>query len=613
MRRVTIFLCVTAGCVGIVLNFLLIANPGYYSHDELGFGFHSQGLGNNKLTDIQWCSPTDIAVPQYRPLTFNLWLFLSYWFYGWPTLFHFVVLVVTLLCGALAAMVLYSFSKNKAQALVAFTVFSMMPTTAFTAGWVGTLGEYLWVTFGLLSFRAFLGSMAGADDARSPLEVTKLCGVGLLLFVFALASKETAVVIPPLMAVFWVFFGRDRGVIVGAVVTTLATVVYLALRYDQLLGKQVPQGYGVSLEARHIVESLLLYFAYPFTVASFASVSSPLLGIVMHIALVACLAVIFKWPKGLAYALAYFLPVIPVAITPQWSPHYLFGSGIAAAVAISAMGVRKQQAWRLIAVLFAACLLAHSLFVQWEYYNRGIIQSRFKDSLYTQLADYAHQHKTNEVPEVFISADRDAPSLDILRRLIHPDVVSVNELLIRGKLHPVEFAPLATSSERTLFLRFCKGGYLLKRPQFPLIDLGQELTMRNRDLEWCAKKGWSPAEHDGMWSDGLEATLAFRVASLPVQNLLLQLGITPFVTDGNHPLKLQLLLNDKPAGEWLLSDAGPRVLSCNLPGEELGSDGLICVVLRFAATRSLFELGRGRDLRRLGVKLHSLKVTNDDM
>ena len=154
-----IFLIISLILIACLLNLGIIVNPGYYSHDELGFGYYSQGLGSRRLTEIPWSSIFDFSVPQYRPITFNLWLLTSHFLFNYPPLFHLFVLLVCLLCGGVAAFIVWEISRDQLFSVVFFLIFSISPTTTFTAGWVCTMGDSLWVLFSLLVFLSILKAL----------------------------------------------------------------------------------------------------------------------------------------------------------------------------------------------------------------------------------------------------------------------------------------------------------------------------------------------------------------------------------------------------------------------------------------------------------------------
>ena len=67
----------------LLLQLPLALNPGYFSHDELQWAAFAEAG-----TRVSWL---DIAIFQYRPLTFNLWMALSRVLFDAPMLFHSVL------------------------------------------------------------------------------------------------------------------------------------------------------------------------------------------------------------------------------------------------------------------------------------------------------------------------------------------------------------------------------------------------------------------------------------------------------------------------------------------------------------------------------------------
>ena len=69
----------------VALQWLLVDNPGYFSHDELEWGARADVA---HWRDLPWMGWADVAVLQWRPLTFNLWLLVSHATFGWPQAMH---------------------------------------------------------------------------------------------------------------------------------------------------------------------------------------------------------------------------------------------------------------------------------------------------------------------------------------------------------------------------------------------------------------------------------------------------------------------------------------------------------------------------------------------
>ena len=90
--------------VAAIAQFLIATNPGYLSHDELQWAVRADVA---TLRDLPWVAWFDLQVFQWRPLTFNLWLPLSWALFDHPVAFHLLWVVLgSGLAVALAALLL---------------------------------------------------------------------------------------------------------------------------------------------------------------------------------------------------------------------------------------------------------------------------------------------------------------------------------------------------------------------------------------------------------------------------------------------------------------------------------------------------------------------------
>src|SRR5687768_13933188 len=69
----------------VIAQFLIATNPGYFSHDELGWGVHAEVAA---LAQLPWQSWTDVAPSPWRPLTFNVLLVASWLLFDTPMAWH---------------------------------------------------------------------------------------------------------------------------------------------------------------------------------------------------------------------------------------------------------------------------------------------------------------------------------------------------------------------------------------------------------------------------------------------------------------------------------------------------------------------------------------------
>src|SRR5690606_7562609 len=127
-------------------------------------------------------------------------------------------------------------------ALAAVVAFAANPFAVYVHGWSATLAELLWLGFGLAIARVVF---AQPREARLVPALAALVGTGL-----ALASKEAALAIAPLLALAWWRARRPPRWAAAARAALVPTLAYLALRVSTLLFDPRPSdGYAWSLAA----------------------------------------------------------------------------------------------------------------------------------------------------------------------------------------------------------------------------------------------------------------------------------------------------------------------------------------------------------------------------
>lgn len=227
-------LAATFACV-LIAQVPLVLNPGYFSHDELQWASFAAEHTGWYFRDYLW---SGLQTFQYRPLTFSLWLWLSDALFGRPHIFHGLIVAWGAVNAAMLALLLRRFGLAPAAALGGAIVFALGPYAMHTHGWVGTIGDLIWVgcalATGLLAQRERGAAVTVAGSAV-------LTSIGLL-------SKESAIVIPALTALGWLLLGRRRGWALATAGASVPAVAYLALRLGVLLfSPREAANYGWSL------------------------------------------------------------------------------------------------------------------------------------------------------------------------------------------------------------------------------------------------------------------------------------------------------------------------------------------------------------------------------
>lgn len=213
--------------VALLLQLPVIFNVGYYSHDELQWlSFADQP----SLADVPWSEWFDFTPFQFRPLTFDVWLLLSYAFGYHALAMHFA----RVLCGTAVALllrqVLLAAGLAPLRAGLAAIVFLLLPEVIFADGWIGTYADSLYVGFILLAALAVLRT----SDAASAVRLTAL-GAGVALCAgLALLSKEAAITFPAWMLLL-ACVRRNRAVAIAVLVSGAMVAIYLGLRLHTIL------------------------------------------------------------------------------------------------------------------------------------------------------------------------------------------------------------------------------------------------------------------------------------------------------------------------------------------------------------------------------------------
>lgn len=356
----------------------LIFNPGYFSHDELQWAATANAVPGLPPPWFSWAS---IDTYQYRPLTFNLWLWFSRHLFDVPYAFHAVCVAWGSVNAALLCVLAQRLGVPARQAAAASLVFALGPYAALTHGWVGTLGDLIW-------FSAALG--AGLlGTTRLPLIVVAI-GTALATAI-GLAGKEAALAIPALLAVAWWFDRRPRWAI-AMLASGAVAALYLALRFDGLT-QAAPQGTQYALSLAHAPLRWLEYPLFapllhvPETFATFAQGRRGPLAISALLWL-AGLAALFRADRRLfALALlggtASLLPVLPLGASFN---HYGYAWSAWIALCFGAAWPRLTARWRLAVALLALLAVAHGAMVMRLVHRVGTIQATFSPALAEALS-----------------------------------------------------------------------------------------------------------------------------------------------------------------------------------------------------------------------------------
>ena len=355
--------------LAFALQWPLASNPGYFSHDEL------QWAQAARLGFDPW---RDVAAFQYRPLTFQSWIWLSRAFFEQPRAFH----CVLVLWGSANAALLFALGRRlgvaRVPAACGALVFALGPFAAYVHGWVGTIADLAWVTFALLITHVVL-------DARRRVAASALVAA---LTALALLAKEAAFAIPPLLLLAGLLDAPRRRQWWSAMLAAgTVCACYLLWRWDILL--HAPRaGAQYRLSAAHVPLRWLEYQLFPPIPTVFEAFNTLASGVGKRQAASALLwsaLVAAAWrahPRLAAWfvlgGIASLLPVLPLGAA--WN-HYGYGFAALAAMAIAAAWDRTP-AWGRAAIACCALLaLWHGVNVSRMIRHVGGVQARFSPAL----------------------------------------------------------------------------------------------------------------------------------------------------------------------------------------------------------------------------------------
>lgn len=401
----------------VVAHALVVATPGFYSHDEwqkadvvesVGFAGYARQYGAVR-------AGPDFGYP-VRPIGFLEQGVAALFMRGAPWLAHLVNVLNHAACALALAWLLRRAGARPRFTAIAMLAFVVSPLTAQATGWVGASFDQLYVLFLLLAAGVWLAPPA---RLRTPPALAWLA----LLTACAVLSKETAVVALPaaVLLAWWTGAWRERDTrgraawsvaVVGSVVA--GYLLYRAPAIAHSLAGQGAHTYTPSLG--NVPGNALRYFAFPFLVndadmsGHVAAGSAPMvLAVGLHAALVAALARVAGLRAAAGYLAAYFLFLVPVLALPVRGAHYLYGSATALALALAVLAERVLQrrgagvpggsraaplraapfraaplraaplrtAAALALVAVGAVLLTHTARLQWFVYDTGRCQAGF--------------------------------------------------------------------------------------------------------------------------------------------------------------------------------------------------------------------------------------------
>jgi len=320
---------------------------------------------------------------QYRPVTFSLWVWLSSHLFAHPPLFHGLMVAWGGLNAALLARLMIRLGAGAKAAFAGAVVFAMSAFAVQTHGWAGTLADLIWVSCALL---LGLLALSGVRPWWIFTGAALLTAVGLL-------SKESAIVIPALAALGWLFLGRSRGWAFAAVGALVPAIAYLAVRLHVILfSPREAANYAWSFSLIPLRWAEYQLFTPMATRAGITGLLPEGFGqprVWVAGAIWLALAWTF-WRAGARWFWAFLLvggaALGPVLILAESANQYGYGFAAAIAALGAAAWAHVGRAGRIVLVLCALLSVWHGVNVMRRMHEVGTIQSRFSPAVATALS-----------------------------------------------------------------------------------------------------------------------------------------------------------------------------------------------------------------------------------
>jgi len=403
----------------IVTNSLIIAAPGFFSHDEWQRfdDVTTHGLRDYAQRFTSLKAGHDFGTP-YRPIGFLEQGFSTQWMERLPFVPHMLDVLLHTTVALFLFLALRMARINLKASTLATLLFGASPLTIMATGWVGASFD-LWYTFFILS--ACIASLHICNQKVSYLHLALLA----ISTGGAVLSKETGIITPAAVSICMIgFFVLNKQEIdwskvkACAITSTAIIALYLWFRLPSLresfFGSPAA---AYTPGAGNIPQNLLSYIAYPFLGSISEIINFPLvsplgvgLALLAHAFLLLCVGRRFGIAAVILYIAAYLVFILPVLSLPSGGSHYLYANAIPMSIALGATLQNEwpQRQWLGLGVLIV--IIGSLTFHTWRnelfIYNTALCQSNFISSLDTRLA-IEEQRGTDTL---IIRPDVDAPA-----------------------------------------------------------------------------------------------------------------------------------------------------------------------------------------------------------
>jgi len=404
----------------IFTHLLVIANPGFFSHDEWQKYDHvsTRGLADFVSAYGELKPGPDFGYP-VRPLGFIQQGFASAFMMDAPWFSHLVEVIVHFSNVLVLMLLLRQAGASSRLVRVAAVIFVISPLSITSTGWSAASFDRIYPFFAMWAIFFTL------RIRQTPTRWGNYVGL-LIAGTCASLSKETAQMLPILIAIgFLVLEWRERSLREIFTSPTIYLVcaaigipffVYLMVRLPALLvsfGGNIDSVYEP--ESSNILYHIVAYWSYPFVHRALemsGMVHLPvrllIIGGLLHLSVVALVGWRFGWLRSLAYIALYFVFLVPVISITNNGAHYLYAATPVLTTALAALLVSAWEtrtrwllAFCLLLLIFSTVRFVH---VQNSLYQQGMCQARIMHSLDTLLP--VDRSGFDKPWQVFVNTDK---------------------------------------------------------------------------------------------------------------------------------------------------------------------------------------------------------------
>jgi len=248
--------------VALATSLLIIANPGFFSHDEWDKYDHvmQHGLANYLSEYLRVRPSTEFGVPM-RPVSFLVQGLVAKYMNTYPVLVHLVDVLMHAAVAILLFRVMIRMHPNRQFAWASALLLIVSPLAAFSVAWPAALMDRLYILFGLV---AFISAFEYIVQKRGTIQLVVIFVASTL----AILSKETGFILPLVVFIFPLFkyvFFQDKRLWVAFVVWCIPISFFLIYRLPALInsiGGAASSPYAASLN--NIPDGLAVYALFPF-------------------------------------------------------------------------------------------------------------------------------------------------------------------------------------------------------------------------------------------------------------------------------------------------------------------------------------------------------------